>query len=244
MKPVVELFSCRVKIAETTDSANHQKQESLNNLRIRKATLPDIDFLCEAIINAEKSGTDILPLCRIFEITETELRTLLQNILTSDTEGCELSLSSFLIAELDGNKASAAAGWMEGENELHLPSSLIKANLLNYFLPPDKIKTAGRNISMIGDVLIGRTPGTFQIEYVYVNPGYRGKKLAELTIKEHLKAVKPGFKAEVQVFGNNAAAKRSYEKAGFSVGSVHESKNPATTHFLPGNFKIRMTKII
>ena len=241
---MVELFSRRLKIAETTDSENHQKQESLNNLKIRKATLTDIDFLCEAIIQAEKSGTDILPLCRIFEITETELRTLLQNILESETEGCELSLSSFLIAELDGFIAAAAAGWMEDENGLHLPSSLIKANLLNYFLPHDKIKTAGRHSALISDVLIDRTPGTFQLEYIYTGSEYRGKGLAALIIKEHLKAVQQGCKAEVQVFGNNLLAIRSYEKAGFSIESVHESKNPATIYFLPGTVKKRMTKII
>lgn len=216
----------------------------MNNLHFRKATLTDIDFLCEAIIHAEKSGTDILPLCRIFEITETELLTLLQNILTSDTEGCELSLSSFLIAEADGIKAAVAAGWMEGENELHLPSSIIKANLLNFFLPARCVNAAVQNLSVIAGALIERTAGTFQLEYIYTAPGFRGNGLAALIIKEHLKGVKTGMKAEVQVFGNNPHAIISYEKAGFSVGSVHESKDPATTYFLPGTVKKRMTKII
>lgn len=216
----------------------------MNNLHFRKATLTDIDFLCEAIINAEKSGTDILPLCRIFEITETELITLLQNILASETEGCEMSLSSFLIAEIDGKKAAAAAGWMEGENEMHLPSSLIKANLLNYFLPKACISAGAKNSALIADALIERTAGAFQIEYVYVHPDFRGMGLAARLLKEHLNGLKTGLKAEVQVFGNNHQAIRSYEKAGFRIEKVSESKHPAASAFLPGTSKILMTKII
>lgn len=216
----------------------------MGNVTFRKAGSLDVGFIIDAIISAEKSGTDILPLSRIFEITETELQTLLQNILESETDGCELSLSSFLIAEVDGNKAAAAAGWIEGENELHLPSSLIKANLLNYFLPAERVSAAAHNASVIAGAIIERTAGTFQLEYIYTGYGYRGKGLAALMIKEHLKGVKPGLKAEVQVFGNNPQAIRSYEKAGFMIESVHESKNQAATHFLPGTVKILMTKII
>lgn len=66
---------------------------------IRKATLLDIDFLIEAIIAAEKSGTDILSYSTIFDLTERDVQNMLRNVLEKNVTGCELSPCNFLIAE-------------------------------------------------------------------------------------------------------------------------------------------------
>ena len=48
----------------------------------RKACLDDIPFLTETIIQAEKSGTEILSYKEIFGLQELEIRNIIKDILS------------------------------------------------------------------------------------------------------------------------------------------------------------------
>ena len=56
----------------------------VSNLTIRKATHSDIDFIIEAIIESDKSGTNVVSTCNIFNLTLEEYRAVLANILAED----------------------------------------------------------------------------------------------------------------------------------------------------------------
>ena len=101
----------------------------------RKATVDDVGFLVDVIVNAEKSGTDKFGLANLFGISEQEARNIISELLEEEIDGCEFSISSFVVAEYDGVPVSAFAGWIEGENEDDMPSGLLKSNLLAYYLP-------------------------------------------------------------------------------------------------------------
>ena len=104
-------------------------------IKIRQATLDDVEFLVDTIVAAEKSGTNNLGLAKLFELTESEMRTYIKVMLEEEIDGCEFSVSSFLVAEHKEKVVSAFAGWVEGQNEDGLPSAILKSNLVGYCLP-------------------------------------------------------------------------------------------------------------
>ena len=95
-----------------------------NEITIRRAAIKDMDFLVDTIVAAEKSGTDNFGLAKLFELSEGEMRTYIKAMLEEEIDGCEFSVSSFLVAEVDEKVVAAFAGWIEGQNEDELPSSI------------------------------------------------------------------------------------------------------------------------
>ena len=214
---------------------------------IRLATLEDISFLVKAIIEAEKSGTSKLGLATLFQLTEAEVGCYLAKILEEEIDGCEFSVSSFLLATLHGEPVAAMAGWLEGENEDKMPSALLKANLLSYVLPSEKLIAASTLSSQLKDIQIDREINTYQIEYVYVSPLHRGQGLTQKLIEAHkekgLSENNSGMnKMQVQAFANNQRAIKTYEKKGFHIVKEYRGSLDLLD-YLPDNIKLLFEKI-
>lgn len=218
------------------------------NFVIRPAGLKDTDFLVEVIVQAEQSGTDKLGLATLFGLTEEEVRKYLQEMLEEEIDGCEFSVSSFLIAEADHTPVAAIGGWIEGQNEDGMPSALLKSNLLGYVLLPENLNYIRHFSELIRDIQIDRETGTYQIEYVYVVPEFRGSGLTGQLLEAHLRKGclenKDLRKMQVQAFANNPGAVRAYEKAGFAVTKEYRAKDNAVLNYLPGDVKLLLEKII
>lgn len=215
---------------------------------IRPATLDDRDFIVEAIISAEKSGTDKLGISTLFGLSEEEVCGYLVEMLKEEIDGCEFSVSSFLIAEVNQVPIAAMAGWIEGRNEDRLPSALLKSNLLGYVLPAKNLEHIRQLSDVIRDLQISREKDTYQIEYVYVSPDYRGHHLSERLLGEHYQRGCTEYrgirKMQVQVFAGNFPALRAYEKFGFVRSKEYRGYHPEITDYLPGNVKLLLEKII
>jgi ribosomal protein S18 acetylase RimI-like enzyme len=216
------------------------------SITLRKATPADKDFLVTAIIEAEKSGSDIISYCAIFSITEQELRVLLNDILEEDIEGQELCIGSFLIAEVDGEPAAAISAWIE--NETGMASNMIKSNLLMYCLDRDIIMNAAPAIQIMNEVNIHRAEHALQIECVYTAKKYRGLGLVGKLIEEHIRlkqeAGKIFDKVQVILLKNNDSARRAYEKTGFAVVSEKRCADKTILKLLSCDAKILMERKI
>ena len=209
---------------------------------IRQATTDDISFIVDTIIAAEKSGTEVLGLSTLFEIPEEEIRGLLANMLDEEIDGSEISISSFLIAEKNGTPIAAVGGWIECVNEDELPSSILKANLFQYYIPLANIQKMSANSEAIEDTLIERVPNTYQIEYVYTTPEFRGMGLVQELLNKHEERATGCDTMCVQVFRNNTSAIKAYEKFGFQIAETHTSSNLKAIEYLPDNVKLLMIK--
>lgn len=211
---------------------------------IRRATLDDIDFLVDTIVAAEKSGTDNFGLAKLFEISEEKMREYIKAMLDEEIDGCEFSISSFIVAETNGEVLAAFAGWIEGQNEDELPSAILKSNLVGYCLPVEKVKNSQNKSDIVRPLQIEREEGTYQLEYSYTLPQYRGKGILGRIIEAHEQiAVANGVrKIQVHVFDNNPSAIKSYEKKGFKVTKHFESVHPDTSLFFPSNIELLMEK--
>lgn len=211
---------------------------------IRNATTNDVSFLVETIIEAEKSGTDKLSYSTIFGLSKKDAGKYITEMLLEEVDGCELSISSFMIAEKNGQIAGATAAWIEGYEGI--PSSVLKGNLLNFTLPKECIERALEINTLLREIHIEYKPGTMQLGLVYVSPGFRGMNLVSLLIDEHileLLKIKSGIKEMyVQVFENNIQAIKAYEKAKFKTVLIKESPNEEIARYLPSNKKILMKK--
>lgn len=212
----------------------------------RQAQDSDIPFLVETVISAEKSGTSIIGLSKIFCIEELELRKYLTQMFEEGIDGCEFSLSSFIVAEFRGLPIAAFGGWIEGENEDNMPSSVLKSNLLGYFLPKKNIAHLYDIMNVLKDIQIEREINTHQLEYGFVTTEHKGKGIIGKIIEKHLEKVynqhEHGIKSYVQVFENNISAIRAYQKAGYRIVKRVESKNNQILAYLPYHTKLLMEK--
>lgn len=211
-------------------------------IKIRKATLNDVDFLVDTIVAAEKSGTDNFGLAKLFELSEDDMRSYIKAMLEEEVDGCEFSVSSFLVAEHQGKVVSAFAGWVEGQNEDELPSAILKSNLVGYCLPVENVLKSQSKLEIVKPLQIEREEGTYQLEYSFTNPDYQGKGIIGAIIEAHIQqAFSFGAKKmQVHVFENNPAAIRTYEKKGFKWIGKYESTHPLTSEYFPFNVELLM----
>ena len=99
---------------------------------------------------------------------------------------------------------------------------------------------------ILKDVHIEHLNNSIQLGLVYVKKKYRGMGLVSLLIDRHTGFLKQKRKeiteVYVQVFSNNLAAIKAYEKAGFSIVKSKKSSNKIILKLLPFNEKTLMLR--
>lgn len=158
----------------------------MEGIIINRATNNDIDFITDTIVAAEKSGTDNFGLAKLFGVDEETMKGYIHAMLDEEVDGCEMSLSSFLVARHEGKPVAAFAGWVEGCNEDDMPSSLLKSNLIGYVLPQESLMRSREQADVVRPLQIEREEGAYQLEYSYTLPEYRGKGLMKQIINSHI----------------------------------------------------------
>jgi ribosomal protein S18 acetylase RimI-like enzyme len=206
---------------------------------IREATLNDIDFIITAIIAAEKSGSEILSYSTVFNLNEDSIKKILRNILLEEIDGCEFSITSYLVAEIDNKAVGTIGSWVEHKET---PSSFIKSNLLSYFLPKSSVLYASREAKITSELIIDHVEGALSVVVVYIDPGHRGNKLFELLTDAHIKRNVGIQELSLQVMANNTYAIKSYERYGFKKCYTKKTDDKRIMQFLPYNEKILMKK--
>lgn len=216
-----------------------------NKYIIRKATLDDVDFVVTVIVEAEKSMTNNLGLANFFDMTEDEIKKCLRSILEEEVDGCEFSLSSFFVAEYEGECVSALGGWLEGYYD-DMPSAIIKSNLVGYVFPKEKVLQTRGKSEIVKALQIEREMGTYQLEYSYTRDDHRGHRLIQRLMMAHLsyaKEISPTVKkAQLHVFENNATIIKVHERSGYHIAKRFVSDNPLALQYYPYNVELLMEK--
>lgn len=212
---------------------------------IRQAKLKDVNFIAKVIIEAEKSMTNNLGLANFFEISESELNNYLIQMLKEEVDGCEFSLSSFFVACCEDEPVAALGGWLEGYYD-DMPSSVLKANLISYIFPTDRILKLKSKFELVEDIQIEREVGSYQLEYSYTEDKHRGNRLIQRLMEAHLKYAKqlsPGVKkAQLHVFENNPTIIKVHERSGYHIVKRYVSNNQKIFDYFPYNIKLLMEK--
>jgi ribosomal protein S18 acetylase RimI-like enzyme len=206
---------------------------------VREATLNDVDFIVEAIIEAEKSGGAKLSYSAVFNLNEEEIRKIFRSMLLEEIDGCEFSITSYLVAEFDKKAVGTIGSWVERQDA---PSSFIKSNLLTYYLPKSSILYASKEAKVTSDLYIEHVRGALSLVVVYINQEHRGKRLFELLTNAHIARNAGVQELSIQVMANNIYAIRSYERYGFRKYFTKKTGDEKIMQFLPFNEKILMKK--
>lgn len=218
----------------------------MSEITLRYAEKHDIEFVIEAIIESLKSGTDTIVYCKLFEITIDEFKELLRNILVEDIDCHDLYLGSFLIAEINGIRAGTCASWVEYASGIS--SSIIRANLLIEFIGPEKLKETTHKFNLMRGTHIDRQKNTLQIEFVYVDPEFRGLGVAQAIIEGHIDRLKQQFpeinKAQVVGSKTNENALKAYTKMGFELALEQEVLDEEAIKLIPSNKIVLLEKSI
>lgn len=245
-KTIHALEKFPLNINGKTDKKALRSLLDVAKIAIRRANNKDVEFLVDAIINAEKSGTDKLSYSTIFKIPELEVREILKQMLLQNEGYCELSIDSFLIAELRGKPVSAVASWIEGEDDV--PSAIIKANLLFSFMPSFALQNLKLVSTMLDKVHIPRKIGALQLESIYTIPEYRGKGIVKLLIDNHITLAKNKMPeincAQILLSDINVSALNAYMKSDFKLTLHKTSEDPQISAILPSNGTFCLEKLI
>lgn len=214
---------------------------------IRNAKTDDIPFLAEAVIAAEKGRSDKLSYATLFNLTESRVKEYLIRIFEEDIEGCELSLSSFLVAEFQSAPVAAVSTWIECFND-NLPSALLKANLILNTFDKKDIDFFRSKSHVIKDILAEREPMTLQLEYMYVSNAHLGKGLDAVLIKKSEERALGIWNAvpkiQGQLFKNSIFAVMVLRKLGFDISKSYKAANSEVLNYLPFDEKLLMEKKI
>lgn len=213
---------------------------------VRHAIKKDIPFLIQSIINADKSSTDICSYCKLIEIEELELVIALKKIFDEEIDGCEFSLTAFIVVVYSGEPIAACASWIEAEEGM--PSWQIRMAALRSFVPAEKLQNLTRKAEVCNTLLIKRSVGTLQIESVFIHPNHRGKELLAKMIDFHVneKLVKTNdvFFLELLTYNSNLSAEKAYTKFGFVKVEETTSNHSQINQYYPSNGMTRWQKLV
>jgi len=213
-----------------------------NEFTIRPATLNDSDFLVKAILMADRGLSPVSSYSGVFNLSEEEATIKIKLMLEEELDSCELSPEHFLLAEKDGQVAAAVAGWVEGFDGV--ASWMVRSALFQEYYPPEALAHAQKMKSIVDEVVVHRTMGALQLESVYVDPAFRGNRLASLLFSAHVEKCKkehPNTEtAELMTYLENTKAVSLYQKMGFSVVKESKSNNPDVLKYYPGSGMVLM----
>lgn len=206
-------------------------------LTIRTAEMKDLEFIATTIIEAEKSGTDKIGPANYFEISEADYRKYLIQMLEEEIDGCEISLSSFVVAEYNGQVVAARGGWLEGDNEDGMSSSMLKSNLFAFILPKENLMKGQNKYEIVKDIMIEREMGTYQLENSYTLAEFRGHHIMAKLDSYHLDLArqKGVNKVQAHVSNENERSIKACERSGFHIVRKFTSNHPQVKEYYPDN---------
>ncbi|MHB8580334.1 MAG: hypothetical protein ACYDA4_10820 [Ignavibacteriaceae bacterium] len=212
----------------------------LENLNIRRATFNDIDFVIEAILESEKSGTNVISSCNIFGLSVDKFKEILREILAQDIEEYDYYLSGFIVAEKNGEYVGALGSFYENSET---PSGRIKATILFQYLDKSKMKEISKNSRIIKGITPGREPGCLQLEHGYVREQFRRQGVFLTLIKENIirNLEKYSFpKVQGILLKDNYKSYNAHLKFGYEVVDERRVDDSEIFNFFPYNTKVLM----
>jgi len=209
-------------------------------LTVRQADENDIDFILEAIVESEKSSSDVISSCNVYGLTEEKFREIIGKVLHENVPDYDYYLSGFIIAEKDGEYLGALGSWVEAADET--PSGIIKATILFPYLDKDKMREISKTTRVIKGLTMSRQAGTLQLEHGYTREQYRRQGVFTRLIKENiLSNLKKNDKIEkVQgaLFKANFKSYNAHIKLGFDVVEEKHVDDPEIFKYFPFNTKV------
>ncbi|MBI9066029.1 MAG: hypothetical protein JEZ09_01975 [Salinivirgaceae bacterium] len=205
------------------------------NLTYRKATLNDVDFIANSIVESDKSGSKFSKLQKIFGISEYILLDITNQILKAKVPGNEYFIFGHYIAEIDKQAVASIGTWVEAEN--NLSSNFIKINIYNSFFRKYFNAEASEKLKIISAIDITRDPNTLQMEFGFTMNKYRGFGILDKLIGYAINDVakdKTFDKIQLTSISGNINGANAIKKAGFILKQEKISSDSKILDIFPG----------
>lgn len=217
---------------------------NIDPILIRRATPADAPFVAQYVMEAERGDNGPISYQRIFKLSDEALTQLLEQIAAEEIDGMELSHSNFLLLEPENGSGpiGGCASWLEAHE--CLPSSLLKAQTLGYFLGHVAMKEVREALDIVGLINIPRQPGALQLESFYIHPAYRGQGLLARLINAHIASWQPQHPALAQIIAlnHNFRAIKAYANCGFEVVRALETDDSRMYDYFSSPGKVLLEK--
>lgn len=221
---------------------NTEISDGKSGLTIHSAKEEHIPFMVEAIIAAEMGDSDKLSYANIFGIQRAEVVNMLGMALRSGVEDSEFSLSAYCIASINDIPVGTMAMWQEEKSGI--PSSTIKAHVLSRLLPDNVFFESGKNMDIVSQVRIERSPKELQIEAVYIDSRYRGmgifRAMLHWQVQKNTRESSDFRKIQIILDKTNTSAVKAYTNAGFVTALEKHSNDPAVLNLVPSDTMLLM----
>jgi RimJ/RimL family protein N-acetyltransferase len=212
----------------------------IENINVRQATFDDVDFIIEAIVESEKSSSDVISSCNVFGLSEERFKEIIRKVLLENVPNYDYYLSGFILAEKGGEYIGAMGSWIEAAEGV--PSGVIKTTILFPYLDKDKMRQISKNASIVKGLTMNREPGTLQLEHDYTRKQYRRQGVFTRLIKENIlrnmKEHDEIEKAQVALFKANYKSLNVHLKLGFKIVEEKHVDNPEIFKFFPFDTKV------
>jgi hypothetical protein len=212
----------------------------IENLNVRQAALDDMDFIIEAIIESEKSSSNVISSCNVFGLTEEKFKEIMRKVLYENLPNYNYYLSGFMIGEKDGEYIGALGSWLEAADDT--PSGIIKATILLPYLDKDKMKEISKNTKVVKGLNMSRGPGALQLEHGYTREPFRRQGVFTRLIKENILRNKKEHneieKVQGALFKANYKSFDAHIKFGFKVVEEKHVDDPEIFKFFPFDTKV------
>lgn len=204
-------------------------------------------FIIQTILEAEKSGTNQIISCQLFNLSESAYRKFLSNTLLEDIPDWELGLSQYKVLLSGGVPCGALCGWVEKRNGTL--SQIHRLNAYHILMPKPNMDFYLSGPSWFASQLeIPRKPNTIQTESIYIAPAHRGKGFAKIlanaVITDLASANPEVVMAQGQLFAQNELSLSIHQKLGYTIADKRCIEVPEVLNFFPGNTKLLIEKTL
>jgi ribosomal protein S18 acetylase RimI-like enzyme len=194
-------------------------------VEIRDAVREDAEFIAWVMLTAFRSHLERGLWDLVVGDDEKEVLRFLEHLATTSRPHWS-HYSAFLIAEVDGEKAAALAGYFDRELGMHALSEVM----------PEVNRAVGRSeadvragVERAGSIsLVGSEhgPNAWVVENVATRPEFRRRGLVDRLLCEMLERGRrrDATSAEIGVLIGNDSAQRAYQKNGFKL--LGEKRHP------------------
>lgn len=209
-------------------------------LTYRAATAADLAFVLDAVIEAERSGTGASSYERVLGYSTEEFRSFLKTLFLPGIPGTELCLEHYVLAEVNGQPVGTVAWWVEGHNG-HA-SNHLKGQPMAEAVGMTRWMEIQAKLRKIELPSIPRTPGTLQIDELFVAKKMRGSGIAaqliEIACQRGREAHPTVQTAQGMCVLENDKSRKAFTKAGFKQVRTESGQLEALAPFMPGTGRV------
>ncbi|MBT3208198.1 MAG: hypothetical protein HN704_03590 [Bacteroidetes bacterium] len=209
---------------------------SISDITYRKATIKDIDYIAEILVQAEKSDNEYSPMQIIFGLSSEEYFKLIKNVLEEEVPGSEYFYDNYVLVFVKNEFAGGIAVWIEGKGKKS--SNFLKASLLSHYLGIEKWKESTNQLKLFATITHKRQSGILQIDSAFVVPKFQGNrlyhKLIQYGISLFLNDIVKIKKAQIVSIIENVKSVKSLQKFGFKIVNEKQSDIPELNILLSG----------